>query len=168
MGESGKAVTVLARAYNLSSHRGEVRFLGWLQKMTKQPSLKLHQVTKKPISFPVIDGEETIRKHGALSAFYLLTITPGTSSATAVPWETPCVMIRKTQFEMGPVLQVTISPVTSPIHHFSRKAVWHGIPFKITQQRPLSLEGKALADPLLQLHSEVLPDPQDQHHLGTH
>lgn len=35
MGESGKAITVLARAYNLSSHRNEVQFLGRLQKMTK-------------------------------------------------------------------------------------------------------------------------------------
>lgn len=83
----------------------------------------------------------------------------------AVPWETLCVTIWKTQFGSGPssLGAHPSSLATLPTHHFSGKTKWRRIQgrktvsLKISWQRLLSLSCRALADPLPQPFSEVLP-----------
>lgn len=83
----------------------------------------------------------------------------------AVPWETLCVTIWKTQFGSGPssLGAHPSSLATLPTHHFSGKTKWRRIQgrktvsLKISWQRLLSLSCRALADPLPQSFSEVLP-----------
>lgn len=83
----------------------------------------------------------------------------------AVPWETLCVTIWKTQFGSGPssLGAHPSSLAMLPTHHFSGKTKWRRIQgrktvsLKISWQRLLSLSCRALADPLPQSFSEVLP-----------